>query len=385
MTNGLTLQRRLPFLPDLSSEAQETARKAAALRDAAAADRMAVRDKMLAGAALTARRAADQALGPETAMELRALMRAEAQGLRAALQPPGGLKLDHAAANAARRKTASKLLKKRGVDIAKLRAIGAEYQAAVAAAAEPGGKVTEGFHLGGNLKTWLDLSPMHVHALPWGVFELEPDPNDPHRWEVFRPPFFGFDFGFIPVQNSNFTVDRELILSPPSGLVGLVTTMDDPDAGDFDAASVDAHSQIAFAFTPPTTGLVEVLIDAQNTFGTHAISARDEWGWSNSTTHQTNFLMFDVLHPNVPEPSFAQMSGVTLKTDDDETLFRENLTRGQHYFAQMFSSGPVPAGETVIITAGTRSFDLSGTNDVAIHSRAHFEWFISSVEVRIAP
>jgi hypothetical protein len=34
---------------------------------------------------------------------------------------------------------------------------------------------------------------------------------------------------------------------------------------------------------------------------------------------------------------------------------------------------------------GTRSFDLSGTNDVEIHSRSNFQWFISSVEVRISP
>jgi len=217
------------------------------------------------------------------------------------------------------------------------------------------------------------------------VFDLEPDLNDPHRWEVFRPPFFGFDFGFLPVHNSNFTVDREHILSPPAGLVGLVTTMDDPDAGDFDYASVDAHSQIAFGFVPPVAGLVEVLIDAQSTIGTHDLRTGDEWGWSNSTTHQTNFLTLDVLHPNVPEPSFAEMSTFTLKTDDDEAVHRENLTRGQHFFARLFSSGPVPAGQSIVVTAGTRSFDLSGSNDVSIRSRAHFEWFISSVEVRIAP
>jgi hypothetical protein len=79
------------------------------------------------------------------------------------------------------------------------------------------------------------------------------------------------------------------------------------------------------------------------------------------------------------------MSTFTLKTDDDETVHRENLTRGQHYFAQLFSSGPVPAGQSVVVTVGARSFDLSGANDVSIRSRAHFEWFISSIEARIAP
>lgn len=385
MASGLTLQRRLPFLGEFPAEAQEAARKAAAMRDAAAAERVAGRDRMLAGASQVARRAVAEVLGPETSTALRALMRAESLTWRDLMQPPGGLTRDYAAANAARRKQANKLLKKLGADIGKLRKIGLAFQAAVEAAPVTAGRVAPGFHLASNLETWLDLSPLHVKALPWGVLDLEPDPSDPHRWQVFRSPFFGFDFGFLPVRSNNFTVDREHILSPPAGLVGLVTTMDNPDADDFDYASVDAHSQIAFAFTPPATGLVEVLIDAQSTIGTHHIRTEDEWGWSNSTTHQTNHLMMDVLHPNVPEPSFAQMSTVTLRTDDDETLHRENLTRGQHYFARLFAAGPVPAGQSVVITAGTRSFDLSGTNDVSIRSRAHFEWFISSVEVRIAP
>lgn len=385
MASGLTLQRHLPFVDAFSAEARETARRASTLRNTAADDRVARRDKFLAGAAETARHAMADALGPEASTELRLRMRAESLSWRDLLQPPGGLKVDYAATNLVRRNKANRLLKKLGVDVAKLRAIGLEFQAAVDALPDAGGSVRPGFHLGHNLKAWLELSPLHVKALPWGVIDLEPDPNDPHRWEVFRPPFFGFDFGFLPVHNSNFTVDREHVLSPPAGLVGLVTTMDDPDAGDFDYASVDAHSQIAFGFVPPVAGLVEVLIDAQSTIGTHDLRTGDEWGWSNSTTHQTSYLMLDVLHPNVPEPSFAEMSTFTLKTDDDETVHRENLTRGQHYFAQLFSSGPVPAGQSVVVTAGARSFDLSGTNDVSIRSRAHFEWFISSVEVRIAP
>jgi hypothetical protein len=37
------------------------------------------------------------------------------------------------------------------------------------------------------------------------------------------------------------------------------------------------------------------------------------------------------------------------------------------------------------IEAGTRSFDLSGTNDVEIHRASNSPWFISSVEVRVSP
>ena len=94
---------------------------------------------------------------------------------------------------------------------------------------------------------------------------------------------------------------------------------------------LDAFSEIAFGFEAPVAGLVEVLIDAQSTIGTHDLRTEDEWGWSNSSTVQTNFLKLDVLHPNVPEPSYAEMSSFSFKTDDDHTVHREYLVRGQHY------------------------------------------------------
>ena len=80
------------------------------------------------------------------------------------------------------------------------------------------------------------------------------------------------------------------------------------------------------------------------------------------------------------------MANLYEETDgDDLQASRENLTRGQHYFARLFSSGPVPAGQTVVVTAGTMTFDISRANDMELHSRTNFQWFINSVEVRIAP
>ncbi|MSR57500.1 MAG: hypothetical protein EXS05_07490 [Planctomycetaceae bacterium] len=80
------------------------------------------------------------------------------------------------------------------------------------------------------------------------------------------------------------------------------------------------------------------------------------------------------------------MSGFHADFDgDDSTQHQENLTRGQHYFAQMFSAGPVPGGQSVVVTVGTRTFDITHANDVEVHSKSNFQWFINSVEVRIAP
>jgi hypothetical protein len=203
---------------------------------------------------------------------------------------------------------------------------------------------------------------------------------------LFRPPFFGFLFRFVPQASNNFWVDRQLFLNPSVGLVGNEAIMDCGDAGDYDYASATAEAQIAFGFEAPTTGLVEVLIDAQSTIGTHRVRMDDEYGWSNAWANQNNFLMMNVLHPNVPEPSLALMSKSYAETDgDDLNVHRENLTRGQHYFAHLFSSGPVPGGQSVIVTVGTRTFDIARANDMELHSRTNFQWFINSVEVRISP
>jgi hypothetical protein len=162
--------------------------------------------------------------------------------------------------------------------------------------------------------------------------------------------------------------------------------MDCVDAADRDAASVTAEAQVAFGFEAPTAGFVEVLIDAQNIVGTHDLSMVDEWYWSEAWTNQYNYLMMNVIHPNVSEPSLALMSYNYVGFDgEDSTHHYEYLTRGQHYFAQLFSAGPVPGGQSVVVTVGTRNFDISHANDVELHSKTNFQWFINSVEVHIAP
>lgn len=323
-------------------------------------------------------------LGDDTWADLRELMRQERLTFRELLQPPEGLTASYDKLNTARKQKADAFLRSRDIRRDELAAIGTEYHEAIADVFTAGDNISAGFHLSKNLDKWLRLSPFHDRALPWGVYDPD-DSQGPHRWEVFRPPFFGFNFGFVPVHNDNFVVDRIHTLNPSVGDVGISITMEDSDAGDFDYASGDGFSAVAFAFVPPTTGLVEVLIDAQCVEATHRLETEDEWGWSNSRTGQQNFLMLDVLHPNVAEPSYAQMSVLDEETDDDESFLQEKLTRGAHYFAQLFSAGPVPAGQSVVVCAGTRSFDKSGTNDVSIDSTSDFRWFINSVEVRVSP
>ncbi|MGW5670182.1 hypothetical protein [Micromonospora sp. NPDC003776] len=364
--------------------AQRTAEAAAKEREQHVGAVTKKRDSSAAKASTEADRRLRRLLGEDTWADLRTLMRQERMTLRDLLQPPQGLTSRYDKLNKARKRKADAFLRSRDVRREAIIAIATDYHRAIADVFTADERISPGFHLSNNLDKWLRLSPFHDRALPWGVCEPD-DSTDPHRWEVFRPPFFGFNFGFVPVRNDNFVVDRIHTLNPSLADVGILITMDDGDAGDFDYASGDGFSAVAFAYVPPTTGLVEVLIDAQCVQATHRLETTDEWGWSNSSTGQRNFLMLDVLHPNVSEPSYAEMSAFDKKTDDDGSFLQVNLTRGAHYFAQLFSAGPVPAGQTVIVCVGTRSFDISGTNDVSIHSTSDFRWFISSVEVRISP
>ncbi len=81
----------------------------------------------------------------------------------------------------------------------------------------------------------------------------------------------------------------------------------------------------------------------------------------------------------------ALLSSAGLRSDgDDKTFASSNLVRGQHHFARLFSAGPVPAGQHVVITVGTRTFDIAAANDMSLHSRSTFQWFINSVQVRVA-
>ena len=379
----------MPDRPNLSGNLRRfpaDAQKAAAAATAAREKRdRAAHDAHTRKAAALADRAdarLRRLLGKRDHAALLELMDRERLALRDALQPPKGLRTTFGRANAVRRRRADAFLRSARVDRRKLAAIATDYHAGLDDLfVDPAKHVTRGHHLESNLDRWLKLSPLHRFPLPWGSY----DP-DPGGWEVFRPPFFGFNFRFEPLALNNFAVDWSLTLNPSLGDVGLTIFMDTQgDETDWDIAQGIGFSVIAVAFVPPRPGLVEVLIDAQCALCDHRLRTRDCWGWSDSSTSQVNFLVLDVLHPNVAEPSYAAMSTFSMRTDDDHDIHEEHLSRGQHYYAQLFSAGPVPAGETVIVCAGTRSLDKSYANDVSIHSTSDFRWFINSLEVRIAP
>jgi hypothetical protein len=372
-----------PFLAGFSAKDRQLADKAAkaqALRIRKAVDANSDKADQIVD---HARRQTHDLLGPPNLAELRGAMMRERLQFRDLVQPPGGLTVDRIKAGQARKRRVEALARKLGASSDKLRAIGDEAQRQLdEVLGVVDGAVTPGFHLDTNRDQWLKLSPFHKFPLPWGVVPDEPVDGG---WVVERPPFFGFLMNHSIQQTSAFRSDYEHVLSPPAGQVGEIVTMDGSDVGDYGAASITVETDIAFGFVAPTAGLVEVVIDAQSTIGRHRLRTSDEWGWSNGWTNQNNYLMLNVLHPNVPEPSLALMSNWFTRQSSDATTEFENLVRGQHYFAHLFSSGPVPAGQSVVVVIGSRTFDITRANDVETHSRTNFQWSISSVEVRISP
>jgi hypothetical protein len=131
-----------------------------------------------------------------------------------------------------------------------------------------------------------------------------PPPPDPRRnpWVTFNPPFTGWQTGLDHGLVSGFSTGRQALLDPAAGLVGNIVTLDDGDASDFDTGSVIADTQIAFWYQAPIAGLVEVTVIGQCAEGRHELTVEDEWGVSDFSATQQNFLMMHVLHPNADRP-----------------------------------------------------------------------------------
>jgi hypothetical protein len=328
-------------------------------------------------------------LGARRFAELRHAIEHERLGLRTLGSPPEGLKRDYEKARQAARRRIDNVARKLGVKLSKVKRLQAECNEQLdEVLSKADGKVTTGFDLPKNFEKWSKLTPFHKLPLPWLV-DVPPlgDPNDPeHRWFLFQPPFFGFLFGRDFFMSDNFTVDWEHMLLPSLGVVGNLASMDCHDASSFDAAHVISESQIAFGFEPPTAGPLEVIVDAVCVVDKHKFTITDEFWSSHGFVGQNSQLMMNVLHPDVPTPSLANMSNVFKETDGDDLSFdQEILTRQRHFFAHFVSSGSVPAGQSVVVTVGARTFDKGRADDMEVVSRSECHWFLNSIEVRVRP
>lgn len=272
-------------------------------------------------------------------------------------KPPLGLKMDKAARVRSRTRRVTNFLSKRGIKPEVVR--------------ETVAHLFDGLSL-----------PSGVEAN--GTLQLDGIvlPEDPNPWVVFAPPFTGYSSGYTEVT-IGYRVGREYLSDQPAGQVGLIIRLDDTNSGESDSGAVYTDTQVSFWFRAPRAGLVEVVIDAQCGEGRHELRLTNLWGFSSSSTTQRHFLMMHVHHPNVRHPSYSLASEFNHEDDEDDSFNEQHFLPGQNVHTRLVSDGAVRAGEWVMISAGCRTEDDSKANDMNIHSKSTFVWFIKRVNVRM--
>ena len=219
-----------------------------------------------------------------------------------------------------------------------------------------------------------------VGTITDGVFQ-QPDPG-PNAFVTFTPPFTGYGGGYSEGADG-FTFEHEIISDPTAGQVGLIIQLDDRNAQSVDYAFMNRSTAVAFWFRAPLAGLVEVVTDFQSTFSRHNLTVEDEFGFSSAKVSQKHLLMMQVVHPNIFEPTFNLASQMTYDGDDDVFLDHRAFPAGHKIHTRMISNGAISKGDMVMIAVGCRSEDQADSDDMEVHSKSIFSWFIPRVHARI--
>jgi hypothetical protein len=175
----------------------------------------------------------DRAIGAKKVSALMDAMTRERRELRQRIKASGNVGRDTTRDRAASLRRLAALAKKLGVNPDTSAKLIREYVDQLRQLAEPAYTGTPGRPVASNYDKWRALTPFHKFPLPWGVEPPPLDPNDPHRWFLYQPPFFGFLFDYWQWCKGGFRADYELFLNPPPGLSGPVTCW--PIFGPFDS------------------------------------------------------------------------------------------------------------------------------------------------------
>ncbi|MCU1260906.1 MAG: hypothetical protein JWO80_3791 [Bryobacterales bacterium] len=206
--------------------------------------------------------------------------------------------------------------------------------------------------------------------------------HNSNPWIVVSPPF-GSAWWYSG-SNAGFSFSPTLYLDPSIGFIGNLNHIDDSDAGDADYGYMEYATNLYFWFQMPTAGLIEVWIEAVSRGSHHRVSLFDEWGWSDSSVNQHNYL---TLNASVggssselqrSETSWWTESGATEGHWDNSYIAYGDTVWGH------LTSDPrtiFPAGSWVLVEVGTLNFNSALANDVSTYSDLDFAWLINHVSV----
>ena len=199
-------------------------------------------------------------------------------------------------------------------------------------------------------------------------------------WTRVTPPYAGWAWNYNGwVAGFGFT--PTLYLDSAAGLVGNSNDLTDSDASDLDVGSVEYNANVGFWYRMPSTGLVEVWIEGQSAASHHHLSLYDEFGWSDSSVYQRNYLTLQTSDGVADEQKVSQMSWFWRTGYSDGNWDNHYLSDGATYWAHLFSGVSYPSGSWVYIQVGTRTLNNCLANDIEVYSTIHFRWFIRSIWV----
>ena len=202
-------------------------------------------------------------------------------------------------------------------------------------------------------------------------------------WVEFKPPFTGGGEGYRE-GTWGFSISHTDVTDPTTGHVGITIELTDPDAGDSDFGFMNRSSMVAFWYKPPITGLVAAVIDLQCALARHSLSVRDEYGWSNASVQQRHLLGMRVLKPNDFQATYNLASELHYSGDSPVSIVKRPFPAGSAFQTkELISTSPVAAGKPILIGIGCRSEDIAKANDMEVHSKSSFSWFIPRAQVRI--
>jgi hypothetical protein len=308
-------------------------------------------------------------LGDDKYQKFRAYVKEQKRAKAKLLLPPRGPEMSREEMErlgAERTEESQTVLRELGVNVDQLRTLREKTAAAMTELA-PDRPVRDG-------KRVMVLLPSEV---PSDVRTRKTNP-----WTIVGPPY-GWAWWYDgPVDGFSFF--PTLLLDAGVGLVGNISYLRDSDASDNDYAHMKYATAVNFWYQMPTPGLIEVWIEAVSRGSHHHLSLWDEWGWSNASVYQHDYVTLRASSGgSASELQLAEMSWFTVADQTDGYWDNHYLTDGATYWAHLVSDPHVliPAGAWVLVEVGMLNFHSSLANDVEVYSTMDFSWIIKSVSV----
>jgi hypothetical protein len=234
-----------------------------------------------------------------------------------------------------------------------------------------------------------ELDPVHPYRgdkrsiiLPSSEVPLEIRTHKTNPWTIVGPPY-GWAWGYDG-STAGFSFSPTLYLDASVGLIGNINHLQDTDASDNDYGYIQYTSALYFWYQMPTPGLLEVWIEAAPRGSYHRVDLWDEWGWSDSSVNQHNYLTLNgSVGGSSSERQLAETSWFTQQGETEGHWANSYFTDGVTFWAHLTSDPRTiyPVGSWVLVEVATMNFNSAFSNDVTMYSTLDAGWFIRHVHV----